>query len=74
MSLERRRELRGEAYNVAIRKLKELNPLPWMPVDSVYIEDTDINKIRSLVNQHQYGIAAQDELLDACIAMGWMNP
>ena len=72
---ERRRELRREAYNVAIKKLREL--MGYCPNGRVTTPCTtdseDILKVKRLVSQYYYGIAAQNELLDACIALGWIN-
>ena len=73
MTLEQRRILRGEAYNVAIKKLREMGSCPWMPATASSTDDDDIKTIKLLVQQFQYGIAAQNELLDMCIKVGWIK-
>ena len=73
MTLEQRRTLRSEAYNIAIKKLREMGGCPWMPTSACNTDDDDIKEVKLLVQQSQYGVAAANELLDKCIELGWIK-
>ena len=73
MTLEQRRILRGEAYNVAIKNLREMGGCSWMPTATCSTDDNDIKAVKLLLQQFQYGVAAKDELLDKCIELGWIK-
>ena len=73
MTLEQRRILRGEAYNVAFKKLREMKGCGWKPTMPCSTDDDDIKAVKLLLQQFHYGIAAQDELLDKCIELGWIK-
>lgn len=60
LSLDKKRILRGNAYNIALKYLNEHKD-----------DDNDnIMKMRLLINQFSYGIEAQNDLLALCIDMG----
>jgi len=73
MTLEQRRTLRGEAYNVAIKKLREMKGCGWKPTMPCSTDDDDIKAVKLLLQQFRYGIEAKDELLDKCIELGWIK-
>ena len=76
MSIERLRELRNGSYNVAIRKLEELgHKAPNGRVTTSSSSDSEeISHVKRLVSQFYYGTEAKNELLSACISLGWINP
>lgn len=72
MTLEEQRDLRSKAYNIAIAKLKELNKTwGWLYEDAN--DSDDIKEVKRLIKQFNYGIAAQNELLNKCIQLGWIS-
>ena len=73
MTLEQRRTLRCEAYNIAIKKLRGMGGCPWMPTVARSTDDDDIKAVKLLLQQFHYGIAAKNELLDKCIKIGWIK-
>ena len=73
MTLEQRRILRGEAYNIAFKKLREMRPLPWMSCEENYFDDNNLQQVQLLLKQFDYGIAPKDELLNKCIELGWIK-
>lgn len=73
MDLEQRRTLRNEAYNIAIDNLRKMGGCSWTPTMASSNDDDDIKTIKLLVKQFEYGIAAQNELLDMCIKVGWIK-
>lgn len=73
LTLEQRRTLRYSCYNIAIKKLKELVPNPWAALYASKQDSDDIAEAKRLVKQFYYGIAAQNELLDLCIKLKWIE-
>lgn len=50
--------LRHKAYNIALNRNKKENN----------------EEVKLLLNQFQYGIEPQNELLYKCIELGWIKP
>ena len=62
LPLSQLRSLRNCCYNLVIRNLRQC------PKD-----DEKYRKIRILLSQFYLGIVAQNELLQECVELGWIN-
>lgn len=70
LTLEQERELVGKAYNIAIRKLEQIQSDIYTEDD---LDDYTIKKLKLLIDQFPYGISAQKDLLYLCIELGWIK-
>ena len=62
LTFEEMTSLRHDAYNAAIKRRTELE-----------FGSTERKEIDLLVNQYDYGIAAQEELAMKCLEYGWLK-
>ena len=70
LTLEQERELVGKAYNIAVRKLEQIQSGIYTEDD---LDDYTIKELKLLTDQFPYGISAQKDLLYLCIKLGWIK-
>ena len=70
LTLEQERELVGKAYNIAVRKLEQIQSGTYTEDD---LDDYTIKELELLIDQFPYGISAQKDLLYLCIKLGWIK-
>ena len=60
LTFEQERKLIGKAYNIAVRKLEQIQSGIYTEDD---LDDYKIKELNLLINQFHYGISAQKDLL-----------
>lgn len=70
LTFEQERELVRKAYNIAVRKLEQIQSGIYTEDD---LDDYKIEELKLLINQFPYGISAQKDLLYLCIELGWIK-
>ena len=61
MDLEKKRQLRNAAYNIAVKHLDNC------------IRKEDRDNLSMLLNQYNYGLEAKNDLMSFIMSMGWMK-